>query len=137
MLSVRETAAPILFRPLEGVHYEFRPVALEKDTLSGNQSGTSLVELIVLSDSPNCPHPSFRHVDGHFHTGDFFEEVKPGQYASRGRTDDWIKSANGLRCDTKYELYRQQLFLGTMLTWPTELLRTISELFVDTSFPHV
>lgn len=104
MFSVRGTTLPVLFRPVEGVSYEFRPVTLEDDAdaTSGNKSaGVKLLELIVLSNSPDCPHPSFRHADGHFHTGDFFEEVHPGQYASRGRNDDWIKSANGLRCDTK------------------------------------
>ncbi|KAJ2995924.1 hypothetical protein NUW54_g7305 [Trametes sanguinea] len=56
------------------------------------------------SSSPtpgDCPHPSLRHADGHYHTGDLFLEVAPGRYVSRGRDDDWIKSENSLRCDTK------------------------------------
>ena len=42
-----------------------------------------------------------RSADGHYHTGDLFVEVAPGAYVSRGRNDDWIKSENALRCDTR------------------------------------
>jgi len=60
-----------------------------------------LLELVILSDSGDCPDLSLRQADGHFHTGDLFLEVEPGCYASQGRVDDWIKSENSLRCDTK------------------------------------
>ena len=56
---------------------------------------------MILSDSPDCPDVSLRSVDGHMHTGDLFQQVAPGAYISRGRDDDWIKSENSLRCDTK------------------------------------
>jgi hypothetical protein len=121
MLGAHGSAMPVLFRPVEGSHYEFRPVTLGENTNFGNQPDTNLLELIVLSDSPNCPHPSFRHADGHFHTGDFFEEITLGQYASRGRNDDWIKSANALRCDTKYDFHLRFPLRTSRLTWPTEL----------------
>jgi hypothetical protein len=91
-----------LLRPVNKECYEFRPVVPESISESGHNSSTRLLELIVLADAPNCPHVSLRHADGHFHTGDLFEEITPGLYASRGRDDDWIKSENALRCDTRF-----------------------------------
>ncbi|TFK57163.1 acetyl-CoA synthetase-like protein [Heliocybe sulcata] len=89
-------------RPLEGVSYGFFPIASKSQNEAGHQSvNTNLVELVILSDSGDCPDVSLRHADGHFHTGDLFLEVQPGCYVSRGRDDDWIKSENSLRCDTK------------------------------------
>ncbi|KAF8271441.1 acetyl-CoA synthetase-like protein [Lactarius quietus] len=61
----------------------------------------TLLELVILAESPDCPDRSLRAADGHFHTGDLFQEVQPGYYLSKGRDDDWIKSENSLRCDTK------------------------------------
>jgi hypothetical protein len=90
-----------LLRLVEGGSYEFRPIVSEDQSEAGHQSSSRLLELIVSSDSPGCPHPSLRGPDGHFHTGDLFEEVAPGLYANRGRDDDWIKSENALRCDTR------------------------------------
>ncbi|OBZ80032.1 hypothetical protein A0H81_00898 [Grifola frondosa] len=58
-------------------------------------------KLVILSESGDCPDRSLRHADGHYHTGDLFLEAAPGCYISRGRDDDWIKSENSLRCDTK------------------------------------
>jgi hypothetical protein len=103
-VPVRRGVFPIIFRPLDGISYEFRPLVPENNAESGHDSGARLLELIVLRKSPDCPHPSLCHADGNFYSGDLFEEVRPGQYISRGRNDDWIKSANGLRCDTKYVL---------------------------------
>jgi hypothetical protein len=100
LLPVRQDVSPVLFRVLDGVSYEFRPIAPENNLESGHSSGARLLELVVLRTSPDCPH-SLCHSDGDFHSGDLFEEVHPDQYLSRGRNDDWIKSANGLRCDTK------------------------------------
>jgi acyl-coenzyme A synthetase/AMP-(fatty) acid ligase len=60
-----------------------------------------MLEFIVLAESGDCPDTSLRADDGHFHTGDLFQEVSPGSYVFRGRDDDWIKSENSLRCDTK------------------------------------
>ncbi|KAG5654802.1 hypothetical protein H0H81_003810 [Sphagnurus paluster] len=87
-----------LLRPLEGVSYAFRAIA---PTLEGHQSTAQLLELVILAQSPDCPHTSLRDVDGDFHTGDLFQEPTPGLYVFRGRNDDWIKSENSLRCDTK------------------------------------
>ncbi|KZT30502.1 acetyl-CoA synthetase-like protein [Neolentinus lepideus HHB14362 ss-1] len=89
-------------RPLEGVSYGFLPIAPKSQNEAGHQSvNTNLLELVILRDSGDCPDVSLRHADGHFHTGDLFLEVQPGCYVSRGRDDDWIKSENSLRCDTK------------------------------------
>ncbi|KAF9069154.1 acetyl-CoA synthetase-like protein [Rhodocollybia butyracea] len=92
------TDAPLL-RSLEGVSYEFVPV--DSAPLEGHQSTARLLEFVVRSDSGDCPHSSLRASDGHFHTGDLFQEVLPGRYVPCGRDDDWIKSENSLRCDTK------------------------------------
>ena len=100
MLSIGGSGndAPLL-RPLDGVSYEFVPV--DSDESEGHQSTARLLELVVRSDSPDCPDSSRRSADGHFHTGDLFQEPLPGCYVFRGRDDDWIKSENSLRCDTK------------------------------------
>lgn len=87
---------------LEGVKYDFVYAGPSSVPESGHVSANSqLLELVILSDSPDCPHPSLRKADGHFHTGDLFLEAQPGQYLFRGRDDDWIKSLNSLRCDTR------------------------------------
>ncbi|KAF5377456.1 hypothetical protein D9615_005309 [Tricholomella constricta] len=100
MLSVggKERNAPLL-RPLEGVVYDFRPIAPAPE--QGHQTTARLLELVILAESADCPDVSLRHDDGNFHTGDLFQEPAPGMYIFRGRDDDWIKSENSLRCDTK------------------------------------
>lgn len=103
MLSVRGGGKPSpALRPMEGVKYGFFPIHSSDDPETCYQNANSnLVELVILSDSPDCPDPSLRSADGHYHTGDLFLEVAPGAYIARGRDDDWIKSENCLRCDTK------------------------------------
>ncbi|KAF8898628.1 hypothetical protein BD779DRAFT_1431987 [Infundibulicybe gibba] len=91
--------APLL-RALDGVSYSFRPIAPAQPE-SGHQSTARLMELVILAESGDCPDNSLRHADGDFHTGDLFQEAAPGSYVFRGRDDDWIKSENSLRCDTK------------------------------------
>lgn len=89
-------------QPIEGVSYGFIPIADGEESENSYQNANAaLVELVILSESGDCPDPSLRHTDGHFHTGDLFMEVSPGNYLFRGRNDDWIKSENSLRCDTK------------------------------------
>lgn len=92
-----------LLCPIEGTAYGFFPIAAESDEVQPayKNMNVQLLELVILSDSGDCPDGSLRHTDGHFHTGDLFLEVEPGCYASQGRVDDWIKSENSLRCDTK------------------------------------
>jgi len=87
-----------LLRPLEGVSYAFLPIAPETQTESGHQSNARMLELVILSESGDCPDPSLRQSDGNFHTGDLFQEASPGAYVFRGRDDDWIKSENSLLC---------------------------------------
>ncbi|KAJ4468177.1 acetyl-CoA synthetase-like protein [Lentinula aciculospora] len=95
-------------RPLSGLAYEFRPVhtSMDEDDLeldnAGHQSTNHLLEFVVSKDSGDCPDISLRNPeDGDFHTGDLFIEVGPGRYIFVGRDDDWIKTENSLRCDTK------------------------------------
>ncbi|KAI0080254.1 acetyl-CoA synthetase-like protein [Panus rudis PR-1116 ss-1] len=100
MLSDRDwkgKSAPLC--PIEGTSYGFFPI---DESESPNQNvNARMLELVILSDSKDCPDRSLRSSDGHYHTGDLFIEVAPGRYVSRGRNDDWIKSENSLRCDTK------------------------------------
>ena len=94
-----------LLVPLDGMSYGFYPVEFNDEpsmsTAAHRDSTGQLLELVVLSESSDCPDPSLRHADGHFHTGDLFVEVEAGKYLSRGRKDDWIKSDDASRCDTK------------------------------------
>jgi acyl-CoA synthetase (AMP-forming)/AMP-acid ligase II len=85
-------------RSLKGYSYHFVPTSSSD---SPHQSTARLLELIIPASSPDCPDLSLRHADGDFHTGDLFQEASPGLYVFRGRDDDWIKSENSLRCDTK------------------------------------
>ena len=88
-----------LLRLLPGTVCSFEPIGASVPT---EQVGRQLLELVIPAESEDCPHISLRQKDGHFHTGDLFQEVDPGSYAFCGRDDDWIKSANSLRCDTRY-----------------------------------
>ncbi|KAI0080249.1 acetyl-CoA synthetase-like protein [Panus rudis PR-1116 ss-1] len=97
MLSIGGVGNDARFlRPIQGTSYGFFPVAPNSQNVNAR-----LLELVILSDSNDCPDPALRSSDGHFHTGDLFIEAAPGSYVSRGRDDDWIKSENSLRCDTK------------------------------------
>lgn len=99
LLSGGDEKNPALLSALPGASYRFDPISSKTDAT--HTSSAALYELVILSNSPDCPHPSLRSADGHLHTGDLFQEVLPGWYLSRGRDDDWIKSASSLRCDTK------------------------------------
>ncbi|KAI8972831.1 acetyl-CoA synthetase-like protein [Trametes punicea] len=104
LLSVRGGGQPSpALRPIEGTAYAFVPI--EDDAEGGaseyKNANARLLEFVVLAESGDCPHVSVRAADGHFHTGDLFVEVAPGAYVNRGRGDDWIKSENCLRCDTR------------------------------------
>jgi len=103
LLSTRDPE--MLLQPLDEMSYTFVPVASQSAV--GSSQGELLVdapllELVILAESPDCPDRSLRAADGHFHTGDLFQEIRPRCYISKGRDDDWIKSENSLRCDTKY-----------------------------------
>ncbi|KAI0375330.1 acetyl-CoA synthetase-like protein [Pilatotrama ljubarskyi] len=90
--------------PVPGTKYAFVPLepAAQCDPETGyHDANAQLLELVVLAESRDCPDRSLRHADGNYHTGDLFIEVAPGRYVYRGRNDDWIKSENSLRCDTK------------------------------------
>ncbi|EJD03893.1 acetyl-CoA synthetase-like protein [Fomitiporia mediterranea MF3/22] len=103
MLSQRTSGPEARFlSPLKGLNYGFFSAGPAPKSDDGVVCANSqLLELVILSDSPDCPHVSLRKPDGHFHTGDLFLEARPGQYLFRGRDDDWIKSLNSLRCDTR------------------------------------
>ncbi|GJJ07747.1 hypothetical protein Clacol_001952 [Clathrus columnatus] len=106
LVGLRDDPACLIPVRLEGLHYAFRSISNTKRdleiSLNRNQKIQRLEELIVLSNSIDCPHPTLRSkTDGHFHTGDLFEEVYKGRYLFRGRIDDLIKMENGRICDTK------------------------------------
>ena len=105
LLSTGMMGSEMVLQPLDGMSYAFHPVASQSEagTSQAEQSSASpLLELVILAESPDCPDRYLRAADGNFHTGDLFQEVQPGYYLSKGRDDDWIKSENSLRCDTKY-----------------------------------
>ncbi|KAJ4488192.1 hypothetical protein J3R30DRAFT_3281215 [Lentinula aciculospora] len=100
-------------RPLQGFSYAFVPITSATDD---HQSTTRLFEFVVRSDSGDCPDVSLRQSDGHFHTGDLFQEVGPGGYTFAGRDDDWIKTENSLRCDTKSIEDNARAMCGTLIS---------------------
>jgi acyl-coenzyme A synthetase/AMP-(fatty) acid ligase len=85
-------------RQIPGTDYAFWPTEAEAPSSSEPQS--ELFELVILSSSLDCPHAKLRHADGHYHTGDLFEQIEPGLWRYRFRNDDWIKMESSLRCDT-------------------------------------
>jgi acyl-CoA synthetase (AMP-forming)/AMP-acid ligase II len=109
--------------PLDGVAYRFSPIEPPTLSESTHQSTGRMLELVILAESGDCPDVSLRHADGHFHTGDLFQEVSPGLYVARGRDDDWIKSDNGLRCDTQCVPFSS----ASIPTWLDICSRSIEE----------
>ncbi|KDR66678.1 hypothetical protein GALMADRAFT_232387 [Galerina marginata CBS 339.88] len=65
-------------------------------------TGGMLYDLFIPESFACCPHPVVRNrPNGHI-TGDLFEEIAPGYYAFRGRSDDWIRTGRTWGfCDTK------------------------------------
>ncbi|KAJ7492516.1 hypothetical protein FB451DRAFT_1218614 [Mycena latifolia] len=104
-----------LLQPLAGTAYRFVPIGGEAEAEAAHQSTARMLEFVILAESGDCPDVSLRHADGHFHTGDLFQEVAPGQYVSRGRDDDWIKSENSLRCDTKSIEDNARMMCGSLI----------------------
>ncbi|KAG7090017.1 hypothetical protein E1B28_011638 [Marasmius oreades] len=95
---------------IPGVSYQFDPISPEA------RGQSQLLELVVRSDSMDCPGPEFRRADdGHFHTGDLWEKVETG-YLYRGRDDDWIKTESALRCDTKAIEHHVRLTCGDLIS---------------------
>jgi acyl-coenzyme A synthetase/AMP-(fatty) acid ligase len=94
-------------RQLPGTQYGFWSIDGEEAATSSaprrnvNANKAPLRELVILGSSADCPDVALRSADGHYHTGDLFQEVQPGRWVFRGRNDDWIKSENSLKCDTK------------------------------------
>ena len=113
LLSGGHDRNPALLQALPGTSYRFVPIDLAEEE-GVHQSNACLRELVVLADSPDCPGV-LRHADGHFHTGDLFQQVYPGWYIFRGRDDDWIKSESSLRCDTKAIEDNTQLMCGNII----------------------
>lgn len=103
-----------LLRALPSTEYRFDPIETPEEE-GVHQSNAALYELVILSDSPDCPHHTLRHADGHFHTGDLFQQILPGWWVSRGRDDDWIKSETSLRCDTKAIEDHTRAMCGTLI----------------------
>lgn len=91
-------------RPIDGTSYGFFALDSNAAVEDGGHTDANaqLFELVILSESGDCPDPALRSADGHYHTGDLFQQIRAGSsYVFRGRDDDWIKSENSLRCDTK------------------------------------
>ncbi|KAJ7592020.1 acetyl-CoA synthetase-like protein [Mycena floridula] len=106
--NIAEKSTIPLMRLVPGSQCQFIPASddLDKVDLDGDTverfKGGKLYDLFIPEYADNCPHPWIRNrPDGHV-TGDLFEEVQPGYYAFRGRSDDWIRTGKDLSfCDTK------------------------------------
>jgi hypothetical protein len=88
-----------LLRLLPGVSASFIPYSLPDESNPAPMS--QLCEMVVPAGAPDSPHPSLFSSEQLYHTGDLFEEVKPGLYKFRGRQGDMLKTLYGF-CDTKY-----------------------------------
>ncbi|KAJ7786433.1 hypothetical protein B0H16DRAFT_1657735 [Mycena metata] len=94
LLSVGGTAgSAALLQPLAGTSYRFMPVGGDAEAEATHHSTARLLEFVILDES----------------------EVVPGQYVSRGRDDDWIKSENSLRCDTKSIEDHTRMVCGSLI----------------------
>ncbi|KAH9917141.1 acetyl-CoA synthetase-like protein [Epithele typhae] len=101
---------PLMVARLSSGNSYLQPIAHAKGKLvpaggEGKASATGALQLYdfyIGAESATCPHTSIRNrPDGHV-TGDLFEEVEPGCYVFRGRSDDWIRTGgNPAFCDTK------------------------------------
>ena len=109
--SARDSRTPssTLMQPIDSRSVTFVPISSTGSsspavtTSAYKNVNTSVLELVIPATSPDCPHPSVRQPeDGHFHTGDLFLEVIPGNYTFRSRLDEWIKSSTGYWYDAKY-----------------------------------
>ncbi|GJJ14652.1 hypothetical protein Clacol_008918 [Clathrus columnatus] len=106
---------PSIFRLIkaDGCSYGMVPVNSDLDT----SPQSPLLELVVFSNSLDCPDRSFCDpIDGNFHTKDLFEEIRPGEYQYRGRWDDIIKLINATKCDTKYIEERVYTLCGDLIS---------------------
>ncbi|GJE85768.1 acyl--CoA ligase [Phanerochaete sordida] len=92
-------------RPIPGTDYGFFPIADGTEGDAPANANAQLCELVILAQSGDCPDAALRAADGHYHTGDLFQAAPgpagAGAWVARGRNDDWIKSENSLRCDTR------------------------------------
>lgn len=92
IMMTSSLTSPVL-RPLPDTNYVFLPA-------DGN---AGLVELAVHPSSPDYPAlyvaSRGQSTAEPYRTGDLFSRTDDGGYVSRGRSDNWIKTANALRCD--------------------------------------
>ena len=93
----------VLYKPFACGDYKFLP--MDEHNSEARSGRPRLLEMVVMSTSCDAPHKTLRSEDGNLHTGDLFEEIRPGLYKSHGRNDDWIKLFNAARCNTRYGLF--------------------------------
>lgn len=103
--DLKEPGSLPSMRLIEGMNCRLLPrrTLTSLNTDEGESHDEHLFDFFVPEDAGNCLHSSVRNrPNGHI-TGDLFEETRPGYYAFRGRSDDWIRSGNGRLgfCDTK------------------------------------
>ncbi|KAI6044932.1 hypothetical protein EDC04DRAFT_2865441 [Pisolithus marmoratus] len=96
-------------RPLPGTSYKFVPIS-DQGSEGTHQSSVQFLELVILADSGDCPDSSLRSNDGHFHTGDLFQEATPW--------DDNVRSTCG-------DLIGECIVVGTGRPSPALLQREI------------
>lgn len=76
--------------PTVDTKYGFMPVARSAavNEVGHYNANTYLLELGILSESGDCPHPALRQPDSHFHISDLLSEVTRGGYLLLGRDND-------------------------------------------------
>jgi hypothetical protein len=87
---------------IPGNQRSYRNTDDNPDDLSG--IGSRLMELVVTANDRNYPPTNiidFKSVEGDYNIGDLFERLPCGGVVCKGRTSDFIKSADGKRIDTK------------------------------------
>jgi len=100
-MTLASALGEVELRPVTDSGCIFQPALCEESLEGADVVRKQILELVIPPISLCCPDESYCAADGNFYTGDLFHEVRPGVFVYQGRNDDWVKTDNALRCNTK------------------------------------
>ncbi|GJJ08775.1 hypothetical protein Clacol_002994 [Clathrus columnatus] len=107
------------FELLPNVHAEFIPICTTpSDPTQADPGYGSLLELHILSTSPDLPIPAFRSSTGGWLSGDLFQAVSPGKYIFRGDRLDTKAIENEVYSVCGLDLVANCVVVGYERPWP-------------------